>query len=112
VLTFIKYINKGTKKHLFLKGLGLKVNGLRTRSDVSTLKFKLGYSHEIPVTYSSLSHNILLRKTHVFIEGSNPVTVGNFAKRISMLRKPDSYKGRGVWLHGRRYKLKVVKKKK
>jgi len=109
--TFIRYIDRGTKKHLFLKGLGLKVGGIRG-SRFNTLNFKLGYSHEVPLVYSSLDQNILLRRTHIFIEGSNPVGVGNLAKRIAMLRKPDAYKGRGVWLHGRRYKLKVVKKKK
>lgn len=96
---------KYSAKKLVLKGLGLKATLLKQ----NLLELKLGFSHiihlEIPLII-----NITLLKNIILLESSDSVLLGNFANKIRSLKKPDSYKGKGVWYKNEIKVLKVVKK--
>ena len=104
----LKCLEKATRKKLFLKGLGYRIN---FSEDKKNLEFKIGFSHiiKLPIPLKNLS--VTVDKNRITLEGINPVTVGNFAVKIKNLRKPDSYKGKGFWYKNENISLKEVKKK-
>lgn len=96
---------KPSIKKLILKGLGLKV----TLTHSNVLEFKLGFSHLIKLTISK-SISIVLVKNIIILESFNLVELGNVANKIKRLKKPNSYKGKGIWYKNEKLNLKLVKK--
>jgi large subunit ribosomal protein L6 len=88
----------------------LEVVGIGYRADVSsnTLNLTLGYSH--PINFP-LPDGITARvdKQVITIEGINKELVGQIAAKIRRLRKPDSYKGKGIRYLGEVVRTKVGK---
>jgi hypothetical protein len=95
------------RKTLFLKGLGFKV-GLKANK---TLEFKLGFSHSNLVDLSNKEVLIKLGKQSITLEGLNKNLVGQEASKIRLLKKMDSYKGKGIFYKSEKIKLKAIKKK-
>lgn len=78
------------KKEVVLKGLGFKAN---IEKDVLILK--LGYSH---LLHEKITEDIQVTiKNNILIcESKNKESLGTFTARIRTLKKPDSYKGKGL----------------
>jgi large subunit ribosomal protein L6 len=104
----LKNFRRTYRKKLFLKGLGYRVS---ISDDKKVLMLKLGYSHtsflDIPITRL----NVKVNKNFITVEGCDAVEVGNFASKIRQLRRPDVYKGKGVWYKNEIKVLKELKKK-
>lgn len=96
----------GFKATLELRGLGYKVE----KKD-NTLSFNIGFSHvkclEIP---SDLSISIEL-KNIIYITGCTKQRVFWFAHKIKALRRPNIYKGFGIFFKNEYLNLKEVNKK-
>jgi len=92
-------------KKLILKGLGLKVNLINT----NILEFKLGFSHLIKLIIPK-TISITLIKNVIVLESFNLVELGNIANKIKVLKKPNPYKGKGIWYKNEKLNFKVVKK--
>jgi len=100
-------VTKGYKQKLRLIGVGYRAAIIK-----NNLQLKIGYSHEvlynIPLNISitpSKGKGILL-----LIKGQEHQIVKQVASEIRMLRKPDSYKGKGIHYSGEVLKLKKGKR--
>ena len=94
----------GFKKSLELHGIGFRV---QLKGDI--LDFSLGYSH--PVTFKAPS-NIKFSvegNNKIDVSGIDKHLVGQVAANLVQLRKPDSYKGKGVRYSGQILSLKQGK---
>ena len=91
---------------LILKGLGLKVQIVD-----DFLEFKLGYSHRCFVKLDK-EVGVKIKKNLLFLQSVNTELLGNFLYKIKILKKPDVYKGKGIWYKNERISLKPVKKSK
>jgi hypothetical protein len=103
-----KGINGFYRNKLILKGLGFKV-GLFKRK--SLLVLKLGYSRSLQVAFSAYKLRVKVSKNVITIQGQNFSEVGDFTRRVSRLRVPDAYKGKGFWYKDEVRSLKELKKK-
>ena len=105
--TNIRKIGSIYKKKLTLKGLGYRMIPLE---DGKKIDFKLGYSHlkklEVPKEIK-----VKIKKNVINIESKNKNFLGNYVSKIHLLRKPDSYKGKGFWYKYEKERLKEIKKK-
>ncbi|MEY5042654.1 MAG: hypothetical protein RLZZ414_2218 [Bacteroidota bacterium] len=105
---FLKFLRKVTqlkRVKLILVGLGFKGIILET----NILSFKLGFSHVVNIRIPA-SVKVVIVKNSLYLEGSNPQVLGNFANQIKHLKYPDNYKGKGFWFRSEKRKLKPVKK--
>jgi large subunit ribosomal protein L6 len=91
---------------LILQGLGLKVQIID-----NYLEFKLGYSHKCYLEIEK-EINVKFKKNLLFLQSNDRVKLGNFLYRIKILRKPDVYKGKGIWYKNEKISFKPVKKTK
>ena len=108
-LNFFQNVQVFSKKILILKGLGLKVN-IKKFFLESCLEFKLGYSHLL-VLQIDKEIFIRIKKNILFLQSINKEKLGNFIFKIKSLKRPDSYKGKGIWYKNEKIRLKQVKKK-
>jgi large subunit ribosomal protein L6 len=96
-------VTQGFKKELEIVGVGY-------RADISSnvLNLTLGYSH--PIKFP-LPEGITgkVDKQVITLEGIDKGLVGQTAAKVRKLRKPDSYKGKGVRYLGEVIKTKVGK---
>lgn len=97
-----------SRKKVILTGLGYRIT---FSPDLKTLVFKIGFSHLVRVPIPSTDLSVIITKKALLIEGTNPVAVGNFAKKVKFLKKKDSYKGKGFRYKSDSRVLKPVKKK-
>jgi large subunit ribosomal protein L6 len=77
---------------MYLHGIGYKV---WCSKDRKKLLFKLGYNHLIKFKLSS-TMQVYTRKSRFVLFGMDKQEVNIIANRIMYLRKPDSYKGKGI----------------
>jgi len=94
-----------SKKTLIIKGLGLKIT-----LDLTTLQFKLGYSHLIFLDICKQHISVKVYKKFMVLYSFNKTKLGSRANQIFQLKKADSYKGRGLFLKDKIFILKPVKK--
>jgi large subunit ribosomal protein L6 len=96
-------VTQGFKKELEIVGVGY-------RADISSnvLNLTLGYSH--PIKFP-LPEGITgkVDKQVITLEGIDKGLVGQTAAKVRRLRKPDSYKGKGIRYLGEVIKTKVGK---
>jgi large subunit ribosomal protein L6 len=99
-------IESGYFIELVLKGIGFKVFQFE-----KTLFLQLGFSHFY--IYHNIGEDLILRakRDRILIFGSDKQVVGNIAYEIASLRKPDSYKAKGIQFKDKVYILKEGKKK-
>jgi len=98
-------VEKVHTKKLLLKGLGLKATLLVFNS----LELKLGFSHSVIVRVP-VEIKVSIIKNILIVESFDQIMLGNFAATIKNLRKPDSYKGKGISYKNEVLFLKTVKK--
>jgi ribosomal protein L6P/L9E len=75
------------------------------------LVLKLGYSRSLQVAFSAYKLRVKVSKNVITIQGQNFSEVGDFTRRVSRLRVPDAYKGKGFWYKDEVRSLKELKKK-
>ena len=96
---------KGYEKNLEISGVGYRCEQRGTQ-----LTFSLGYSHTITLTVpDGIVAEVDKNQTKVKIKGVDKQLVGQVAANITRLRKPDSYKGKGVRYKGQVMSLKQGK---
>jgi large subunit ribosomal protein L6 len=83
--------NKNFRKKLILKGAGYSCK-LSEKKD--KLILTLGFSHLVNVNIPN-SLKIFCEKNSIVVEGSDKVSVSDFASKIRCLKIPDAYKGKG-----------------
>ena len=103
-----KGINGFYRNKLILKGLGFKVGLFRSKS---LLVLKLGYSKSLQIAFSAYKFKVKVSKSIITVQGQNSSEVGDFTRKISRLRVPDAYKGKGFWYKDEVRRLKELKKK-
>ena len=99
-------VSEGFTKILEIVGTGYKaeLNGK------DQLKMSLGYSNPIDFKLpSNVEAKVEDRGTVLILEGIDKQLVGETAARVRKLRKPDSYKGKGVRYRGETLRLKPGK---
>ena len=106
LLSLLQTLDKTYKKHLIIRGLGMRINYLRV---LHKLQLKLKFSNLITVDVPK-SVRVLRRKDTLTLEGNNSIIVGNFANLIRSFRYPDSYKGKGFWYKNELRSIKTSQK--
>jgi large subunit ribosomal protein L6 len=103
VSNMIVGVTQGFKRELEVVGIGY-----RAEASSNTLNLSLGYSH--PINFA-LPDGIKARvdKQVITIEGIDKELVGQIAAKIRRLRKPDTYKGKGIRYLGEVVRTKVGK---
>src|ERR1044072_103741 len=94
-------VTDGWKKELDIVGVGYRAE-LKGKQVV----LALGYSHPIVFDVPSGIDIVIDKQTHVTVTGVDRQLVGQVAANIRRMRKPDTYKQKGV-----RYTGEVLKKK-
>lgn len=104
VANMVEGVSKGFTKNLDIVGVGY-----RAEKTGEKLTLRMGYSHPVEVTP--------LPGTSLSVEGNNKITVsgidkevvGEMAAEIRAIRRPDSYKGKGIRYAGEIVRLKPGK---
>lgn len=99
-------VTEGFSVTLEIVGVGYKAEMTGTNA----IALSLGYSN--PIGFSlpeGISAEVEERGTRLTIRGIDKEQVGETAARIRKLRKPDSYKGKGIRYQGESLKLKPGK---
>ena len=109
----VRGVTDGFTKTLDIVGIGFKAE-----AKAKAVTFSLGYSHPIEfpipegitVKVERLPRTLQNYIATVTISGADRQLVGQVAADIRALRKPDSYKGKGVRYSNETVRLKVGKK--
>lgn len=97
---------------LWQKRLEIVGTGYNVKLQGEDLIFKLGYSH--PVVFKKtpgVSYQVE-ENTKVIVSGVDKQLVGQIAHQITLLKKPDVYKGKGIRYEGEKLRIKPGKKAK
>ncbi|WP_283138692.1 50S ribosomal protein L6 [Rhizohabitans arisaemae] len=111
IANMVTGVSQGYTKTLEIQGVGYTVQA----QGPTKLEFKLGYSHPVPFEApEGISFRVeIVRRDKVnalvYVDGIDKQLVGEVAARIRKLRKPDSYKGKGVRYQGEVVRLKQGK---
>lgn len=92
----VQGVTEGYQKQLELVGVGYRAQSKGSNA----LELQLGFSH--PVKYSA-PEGITLEvpsQTEINISGIDKQVVGQVAADIRALKKPEPYKGKGIWYVG------------
>ncbi len=73
------------------------------------VSLKLGYSQPIELPLPLGMKASAPQPTRVLLEGVDKEVVMQFAAKIRMWRKPEPYKGKGIFVNGETIKLKAKK---
>lgn len=106
-------VTEGFTRILDIVGIGYKAE-----AKAKSVTFNLGYSHPIEfplpegisIKVERLQRTIQNYVTSLTISGADKQLVGQVAADIRSLRKPDSYKGKGIRYANETIRLKVGKK--
>lgn len=101
---WINGVVKGYQKELLIKGLGFKAQ-LSDR----ILQLNLGFSHPIDYHLPPGIEVEVIKNIDLKIKGIDKELVGLVASQICKQKKPDVYKGKGVFYKGTSLTLKVGK---
>ncbi|RDW75057.1 putative 60S ribosomal protein L6 [Coleophoma cylindrospora] len=109
-------VSEGHTAILRLVGVGYRA----TVEDTATTKepefpgqkfvvLKVGYSHPIELPVPAGVKASVPQPTRILLEGCEKRVVMQFAANIRMWRKPEPYKGKGIFVNGETIKLKAKK---
>ena len=73
------------------------------------VSLKVGYSHPIELGVPPGVKASTPQPTRILLEGSNKEVVNQFAAEIREWRKPEPYKGKGIFVNAETIKLKAKK---
>jgi large subunit ribosomal protein L6 len=94
----------------YTKQLELQGVGYRAQAQGDKLVLTVGYSH--PVEFKlpeGVKAEVDKKQTSITLSGIDKQKLGQVAADIRAIRKPDSYKGKGIRYAGERVKLKAGK---
>lgn len=106
----IQGVTQGHAKSLEIQGVGYRV-----QADGKGLNLNMGYSHPVKVApIDGIEFQLIIdekaRKQEIVVTGIDKALVGQVAADIRKVRKPDSYKGKGIRYKGEVIKLKAGKR--
>lgn len=102
----VKGVSQGFQKKLNLVGIGYRV-----QVQGKTLTMKLGLSHDVTYVVPDNLEVICPKPDQIVLLGIEKDFLNKIAADICSLRKPDSYKGKGILVEGKILNLKEGKKK-
>ncbi len=70
---------------------------------------KVGYSHPIELPVPKGVKASVPQPTRILLEGVEKEVILQFAAKIRMWRKPEPYKGKGIFVNGETIRLKAKK---
>lgn len=73
------------------------------------VSLKLGYSHPVEMGVPVGIKASTPQPTRILLEGINKAAVNQFAAEIRAWRKPEPYKGKGIFVNGETIKVKAKK---
>lgn len=73
------------------------------------VNLKVGYSHPIEMALPKGMKATVPQPTRILLEGPEKEVVLQFAAKLRMWRKPEPYKGKGIFVNGETIKLKAKK---
>ncbi len=92
----VRGVSAGFSKQLELNGVGFRV-----ALAGNTLKFNLGFSHEVNYTLPQ-GVTATVEQNIITVSGIDKQQVGQVAAEIRSLKKPEPYKGKGIKYVGER----------
>ena len=113
MLSLIKQliIETGLLLYQQLKFIGLGFRVFNTNNLKKTLLlFKIGYSHFLYFKITFNMNFFVLKTTELFIYGNSFQIIKQIASLIKQLKKPDLYKGKGIFYRNENLNLKLIKK--
>ena len=102
IANMVTGVSDGFKKELMIEGVGFR-GEVRGR----TLVLSVGYSHQVEVQApQGVSFAVDRSGRQITISGTDKTVVGQVAANVRKVRKPETYKGKGI-----RYANEVVRRK-
>ena len=101
IQNMMKGVTDGYEKKLEIVGVGYlaAIQG-------ATLQLRVGFANEIQKPIPAGLKVTCPDQTHILIKGTDKQLVGQFAAEVRSVRKPETYKGKGI-----RYDGEVVRRK-
>ncbi|KLO11461.1 ribosomal protein L6 [Schizopora paradoxa] len=110
-------MTEGFSVPLYLVGVGYRAvleddpRGIQRGFSGQRLNMKLGYSHSVMIPIPSHIKAEVLLPTKIMLSCTDKHLLGLFAAKVRSWRKPESYKGKGVFVGTEQIRIKTVKKK-
>ena len=96
----------------FAKEMGMKGVGFKAAVRGKDLVLVAGYSHEVVLPIpEGLTVDIGATPTEFVVKGIDKNLVGQFADKVRKVRKPEPYKGKGIFYKSEKIRRKEGKKK-
>ncbi|TVY21889.1 Mitochondrial 54S ribosomal protein L6 [Lachnellula arida] len=109
-------VSEGHTAILRLVGVGYRATVENTATTVQPefegqqfVSLKVGYSHPIELPVPKGVKASVPQPTRILLEGVEKEVILQFAAKIRMWRKPEPYKGKGIFVNGETIKLKAKK---
>ncbi|MCJ1412109.1 hypothetical protein MMC19_006201 [Ptychographa xylographoides] len=109
-------VSEGHNAILRLVGVGYRASVESTATTVKPeyegqkfVSLKVGYSHPIELGLPPGVKASSPQPTRILLQGADKEVVNQFAAEIRMWRKPEPYKGKGIFVNGETIKLKSKK---
>lgn len=109
-------VSEGHAAILRLVGVGYRATVEKTATTVSPqfegqefVSLKVGYSHPIELPIPKGVKASTPQPTRILLEGAEKEVVMQFAAEIREWRRPEPYKGKGIFVNGETIKLKAKK---
>ncbi len=109
-------VSEGHTAILRLVGVGYRATVEKTATTVQPeyegqqfVSLKVGYSHPIEMPIPKGVKASTPQPTRILLQGPEKEVVLQFAAKIRMWRKPEPYKGKGIFVNGETIKLKAKK---
>jgi len=117
IFNAITGMTEGFSVPLYLVGVGYRValeEDPRGTADGNTgqrLNMKLGYSHTVYVPIPTHIKAEVPSATKIILGCTDKHLLGLFAAKVRSYRKPEPYKGKGIFIGNEQIRIKSVKKK-
>lgn len=93
----------------FVKNLVVDGVGYRVEQKGDELHLVVGFSHPV-VKKIPEGVNVSIEKNEITISGIDKELVGKFASQVRLIKKPEPYKGKGIYYKGETIRRKEGKK--
>jgi len=101
----VQGVEKAWEKRLEIVGTGFNV-----KMQGQDIVLKVGFSHPVVVTKKEGIVFLVEGNTKIVVKGADKQYVGEVAREIKMIKKPDAYKGKGIRYEGEIVRIKPGKK--